>query len=387
MPNPLMPYISSVHTVAAYRRIQQQLGQDLVVFTAMNLVAQRRGFVFDLPESPAEYHQKHDEIILSLSRYRSLPNREGLFFDLIEEIQCQLLGQDVHAERLRDLIVLETNKDFKVRLSENDAWLIEWELEHPDDLQDKRKIITVAHKSDWGDVVPWTVIQYLDSGFLLYKQKSYATALALMSIAVEATLRDVLSTKGYGFNPHASKVDVYEFSRAQVNVSGSDYTLTFLDVLPKGAGELLLSAGGILPIDIKIRRNKNPDKDDLLIRAPQYLLDHWSGNKIVQPAETKNIGGLGEALKIARVVERIITKADLFPDVDEVLQAIRNNLIHLSNNSLNEELPQLSAVLKKKITLKDFIDQPKYVFDYLIDIPRFINDQYVKLWQSKIHLP
>jgi hypothetical protein len=39
---------------------------------------------------------------------------------------------------------------------------------------------------------------------------------------------------------------------------------------------------------------------------PTLSVDHWSSNAVVQAAVTKNIGGLGEALEIARDVERII---------------------------------------------------------------------------------
>ena len=62
MANPLQPYVNPTQAVTVYKKIQQQLGQDHIVFMAMNLVAQRRGFVFDLPISTADYTQKHQEI-------------------------------------------------------------------------------------------------------------------------------------------------------------------------------------------------------------------------------------------------------------------------------------------------------------------------------------
>jgi hypothetical protein len=358
----------------------------------MNQVAQRRGFVFDLPASSAEYSQKHHEVEQSLNRYQALLDRQGLFFELMEEIHSQLIanGQGIHAERLRNLVILEINKDFKIRLSEDCAWLVEWNVIVDDEgILESRDVFAVTYNSIWEYVVPWTVVQYLNSGILLYKQKLYATALALMSIAVEATLRDVLSTYGYSFVSGAYKVDIYGYSQAQVNVSGTKYTLTFLDPMPRGPNDLSVSAGGVLPVDIKIRREINSAKKriDLLIKAPLFLIDHLSGNQVVQPAQTNSINGLGEALKIARDIEKVITPLDLPPDVDEVLLAVRNNLIHLSNDSLDVGLPKFAVLSPTgRFTVKNFISKPNLVFDLVTDIPRFVNDQYVKLWKAGKHI-
>ena len=389
MPNPLLIYLNSPQTVALYQKISQQLGQDEIIFSSMSQIAQRRGFAFDLPTNPAEHPQKHQEMEQSFTRYQNFPNRQGLFFDLINEIQTQLQinGQDIHADRLRDLISIDTSKDFKMLVSGECAWIVEWIVANPDDLTDERKIAATVYQGIWGNVIPWTVLQYLNSGILLYKQKSYATALALLSIAVEATLRDVLSTKGYSFALRANKQDVYDFSKAYVNIVGATYTLTFPDPMLKQVAELPVSAGGALPVEIQIRRDKNPAREDLLIKVPQFLIDHWSGDHVIQYAQTKSVDGLGEALRIARNVERVITPQDLPIDVDDVVKAVRNNLIHLSSDSMDVELPRFAALSQNgRFTVRDFIDRPNLVFDFVIDIPRFVNDQYVKLWKAGTHI-
>lgn len=390
MPNPLQAYLNPPQAVDLYQKTVQLLGQDEIIFFSMSQIAQRRGFAFDLPANLDEYPQKHQEIEQSFTRYHNFPNRQGLFFDLVNEIQTQLQtnGQGIHADRLRDFVSIATAKDFKILISGDCAWILEWIVANPDDPADERKIPATVYQGAWGNVVPWTVLQYLNGGILLYKQKSYATALALLSIAVEATLRDVLSTRGYTFTLRANKQDIYDFSRALVNVDGANYTLTFPDPMPKLPADLNVSAGGTLPIEIRVRRDGNPAREDLLIRAPQFLIDHWSGNRVIQPAQTNSVDGLGEALRIARNVERVITPLDLPIDVDDVVKAVRNNLIHLSSDSMDVELPRFAALSPNgSFTVKEFIDKPNLVFDFVIDIPRFVNDQYVKLWKAGTHIP
>ncbi len=389
MPNPLQTYLNPPQTVALYQGVVQLLGQDEIIFLSMSLIAQRRRFAFDLPVNLGEYPQKHQEIENSFTRYHNFPDRQGLFFDLINEIQTQLQinGQDLHANRLRDFVSIATAKDFNVLISGDCAWIVEWAVANPDDSSDERKIPATVYQGVWGNVIPWTVLQYLNGGILLYKQKSYATALALLSIAVEATLRDVLSTRGYTFTMRANKQDIYDFSRALVHVNGANYTLTFPDPMPKQPTELNTSSGGVLPIEIRVRRDGNPAREDLLIRAPQFLIDHWSGNRIIQPAQTNSVDGLGEALRIARSVEGVVTPLDLPIDVDDVVKAVRNNLIHLSSDSMDVELPKFASLNPNgKFTVKDFIDKPNLVFDFVIDIPRFVNEQYVKLWKAGTHI-
>jgi hypothetical protein len=387
MTNPLHPFVKTAQAVALYQRIYQQLGNDLVIFAAMNQVAQRRDFVFDLPTPATTYAEKHQEIEQSLI-HQNLLNRQGVLFDLIEEIQTQFTinGAGVHAERLRDLVILETGKDFKIKIGDDGAWFVEWAISvEYDNFTDAAELPIVVYENSRGTVTPWDIVQYINSAVLLYKQKSYATALALASIALEAMLRDVLATRGYSFTLGANKYDIYGFSRAQVDVTGSSYTITFIDPMPKNPAELLTSAGGALPVDIQIRREKKASREDLLVKAPQFLLDHWAGNNIVQHAQVNNITGLGEALRIAREVEHIIVPADLPPDVDPVIKAVRNNLIHLSSDSMEEELPRY-ATPPDKFTVRDFIGKPNLVFDLLATIVKLTNKQFVQLWKNNIAL-
>lgn len=302
MSNPLLPYVNPVQSLATYGRIKDQLGQDNLIFEAMRRVATKRGFSFSLPSELAEVEDKHHEIEQSLKREVMLARR-GLFFDLMEELHSQLLVADkqVMAERLRLLIDLRFQDDFSIKLNLEGAWIIQWELTVDNESGSYENVVSlVVYRQDKNQIVPWHVVEYINSGIVLFRRKAYATALALMTVAVEATLRDALATRGYG------------------------------------AGQ------------------------------------------------RKKIWGLSQALSIARDEERLITAADLPPDLDDVLKAIRNNLLHLSAESFNAKLPRYNSISTiGSYTLADFIRDKELVSTFVIDIPRFVNDQYVKLWKSE----
>ena len=101
-------------------------------------------------------------------------NRQGLFFELMEELLSQLRvnGQDIHVERLLKLVELNTNKGFLIKLSREGTWLMEWSVAvDVDETSDSRDVFAVVFKGGWENIVPWFVAQYLHSGILLYKHR------------------------------------------------------------------------------------------------------------------------------------------------------------------------------------------------------------------------
>lgn len=87
----------------------------------------------------------------------------------------------------------------------------------------------------------------------------------------------------------------------------------------------------------------------------------------------RNVTGLGAALAIARNDERFLTPDILPMDLDKVLITIRNNLVHLSRESLLVSLEGTDQ------TLNDFISDSNRVFALLSYIPPFITKQYNEL--------
>lgn len=68
---------------------------------------------------------------------------------------------------------------------------------------------------------------------------------------------------------------------------------------------------------------------------------------------------------------------DLPTDLDEVIQVVRNNLVHLSGQALTTPLTAIDP--SGGFTLEDFLSDPRKVYDLIIGVPRFINKQYVEL--------
>jgi len=359
----------------------------------MAQVSQRRGQNFILPASPSEYQQKHNEIKNLLSRFMSILDRRSMFFELVDEIYTQLSAQNENQniEKLLKIAVINLEDNLKLKLGELGAWLLEWDvLLETEYGRTQRTLPAFLYESNWGIIVPSEVLQYIKSGIYLYNRKIYPTALALLSIAVEATLRDILSTKGYTFAHGASKVDIYEYAKANVDANQTGYSVVFTEAIPQPPEEFSASFDGNTPIEIKIRRSVNQKKNrvDLVVQAPPPLIDHWSSANVQQEGNPKNLGGLGEALDKARNVEEIITNDDLPEDIDVVLKAVRDNLVHFSSNNLDEELTNFGWRSETGIfTLRDFLNDKELVFDLITGIPEFVNAQYVKLWQNNIHLP
>jgi hypothetical protein len=392
MGNPLVSYVTSVTAVKIYQNIQRDIPAH-IVFDAMAQVAQRHQQNFVLPTSPAEYIQKHREIENQLSRFINVLNRKSFFFEFLDEILVQLDndGYRQYVDRFLSNTVIETVYDHKIRLSPLGAWGFSWNvLLDPSDINTQRDLLALAYANSWGPIVPSTVLQYLISGTFLYKQKIFPTAVALMTIAVEATLRDVLwANGGYTFSAGASKVDIYEYTRASVDVSPTGYHLIILDPVAQPPQNLTTSFPGALPVEIEIRRNINQAKNrlDFVVKTPPNLIDHWSTGDVQQKGNPKLIGGLGEALDIARSTS-VITNEDLPATVDGTLKAIRNNLIHLSSNALSEELKDFAWKNPGGVfTLSDFVQDKELVFDLITEIPEFVNNQYLKLWKNNIQLP
>jgi hypothetical protein len=192
----------------------------------------------------------------------------------------------------------------------------------------------------------------------------YSAALALISITVEATLRDILATRGYSFVPGASSADQYEWVDLQVDVDSSS---SHFIVHTPGTVAIPPSRFGF----------------ELVIRSPE-LIDHWSSSTIAQAGQL-TLSGLGTALNIARNRENIISPEDLTPDFDAVITAVRNNLIHLSGTALDTHLPDYDPLSPgRNYTLRDFLKSSEMVFDIVKNVPQFTNQQYLRLRQQGI---
>ncbi len=151
--------------------------------------------------------------------------------------------------------------------------------------------------------------------------------------------------------------------------------------MPLGAADFVNSFAGA-PVEIKLKRipKKNGARIDLSVVAPNPLFEHWTTATVETPG-VLTVGGLGAALDIARNQVGCVTAEDLALDFDEVLQAVRNNLVHLSGAALDTPLPRFE-VLKRGFALRDFLLDDLLVQDFVAAISRFVTVQYVELRRS-----
>lgn len=376
--------ISADSLKETYQQVRRTMsGSENIIFEAMNAITNNRRNPFIPPSSLNEYNSKHIEIEAVLA-YPAAGRGIETAMRLMEEIMVRvgrlggIPGYSTHD--LRDKMTFRTDTSrTAIILTDELHWAAKWDIDKQSD-----KIFLDIYSKEKGEIVPTYLVRYVDYAILAYQEKINIVALALLSITIEATLRDVLANKGYAFDRASSPVDIYGFARADVGVLGNAYTLTFKDSVPLSPTDFL-STHGSNSVEIEIRRNINSNRNriDLLLRDPHDLIDHWSTNTIVQAAATKRVNGLGEALNIARNVERFITPGTLLEDFDEVIKVIRNNLVHLSGDALNTPLPMFNDRSPTNLfTLQNFLDDDELVYDFIRNVPRFIREQYNDLRKS-----
>ncbi len=381
-------HISKDSLINTYKDIKRLLyGNDAIIFNAWTTVVANYRITFILPSNPSEFPQKHDEIVNRLNHPNLLLGRE-LMMSLMEEIwkQVLVLGgvPGIYNNDLLAIMAFQvSSEEVIIYLTPDSHWAVKWSISlHHKNINDNNEIVLELQDRNWGEIVPLHILQFIHTAINAYRQGMYASAATLLSICLESTLRDVLVAKGYSFDPTVPSVDEYPYTEADVGVNGSSFTINFRKGMPKSPKDFLLSTGAAAPVEVKIRRVINQRKKgrvDLSIIAPPDFIDYWSENVPSRFAQ-KRVNGLGEALDIARRKEGFLTQGVLPEDFDEVIKVIRNNLIHASENSLNAPLYVYDS--SGHFTLKDFLDDELKVYDLMVYVPKFINDQYVGLRKS-----
>lgn len=362
-------------------------GSQHLLFNAMAQLSPGTPSKVVAPISPAEFGRKRNEIARILQSpvmLRGLEVALKLFEDVYLAVDAQGGVPGYRPQDLLDLLRIHTEQpDETIALSKDMHWIVEWPVCLPAAGPETRMSCEWFARP-WGVVVPPYVVNYLASAATARRQKRNDAAVALLSIAAEATLRDVLSSQGYSFTHRARSKDVFAYCTAKVTAdeaSGS-YIVKFDGTMPLAVDDFATSFSGA-PVEIKVKRvpkYANRTRIDINIVAPNPLHDHWTSPTVEMPG-APTVGGLGEALDIARNRLACVTAEDLALDLDEVLQAVRNNLVHLSGAALDTPLPRFDF-LKRDFALRDFLLDEHLVQDFVAAISRFVTGQYVELRRS-----
>lgn len=362
-------------------------GSQHLLFAAMARLTNGTPSHVVAPTGPAEFARKRNEIariFQSPMLLRGLEIALHLFEEVYRDVDAQGGVPGYRPQDLLDLLRIETEQpDETISLSTDMRWIVEWPVRLPTGGPETRMSCEWLARP-WGAVVPPYVVNYLSSAATARRQKRNDAAVALLSIAAEATLRDVLSSHGYSFSHGTVSKDVYAYSRAQViaDAAAGTYIVKFHDAMPLDVADFGSSFAGA-PVEIKLKRvpkNMSGTRIDLNIVAPNPLHEHWTTAMVEKPG-VPTVGGLGAALDIARNQVACVTAEDLALDFDEVLEAVRNNLVHLSGAALDTPLSRFD-VLKKGFTLRDFLLEDLLIQDFVAAISRFVTGQYVELRRS-----
>lgn len=378
--------VSPDDLTAAYGRLKTLFrGHENMIFDAMSAaVASNNLPAFDLPAATSEYEQKHAEIESRLSKGKVRGQQTAI--SLMEEILRHVIEQGgvrgiSNDDVIKCLYLTTSEENILLRLREQNHWAAEWTVKlNYKGVNESRPISVNIHSSTLGEITPLYVVEYINSAMYNYFRGMYATSIALLAIAVEATLRDILVFLNYSYSPRASSVDVYPYTTAKLKVEGTGYLLTFDNPLPRSVADFEVSTGGATEVGISIRRLIKPlssgDRTDIYMLVPESVVDHLSVNIPSSPAQ-RSVSGLGAALRVIRYSEDLVSLVELPLDFEEVLTVVRNNLIHLSGEAMEKPLTMMDPSGDYK--LKDFLDDDEAVFDFITSIPDFINGQYMKL--------
>jgi len=302
----------------------------------------------------------------------------NLLISWIEELHTELVANGgAHGVTLLDFINscrIKVENNVIIKLTSDRKWQIEWEL--PSDEDSEQIAIHIRNISiSNDDIVPDYIIQYVWQSIIAYNNKNYLTSLALISIALEGTLRDALELKGYTYNYGAQVNDVYSFEEMEVYPDVNGFQVKFANAMPRNYNDFLTESGKVVPEKIRIKRFKNGPNWRMELRDIDYLKDFWSTDNIVTPATGSiNIGGLGTALNVARNQAGILTNSILPADTDDVFQKVRNNLIHLSGAALTTPIASVGG-----ISLEEFTSSRSRIFDAIWSICGTVDQLYIRI--------
>lgn len=298
---------------------------------------------------------------------------EKLYEDLLANGAMGVTANDfcnISSFKLRDGAV--------IKFASNGRWNFEWTVSSS---QGEEKILLPLRKIaiTENDIVPSYVVQYVNQSIIAYHYENYLTALSLISIALEGTLRDALSEKGYTYTHGMQTIDSYEIKTAEISGNKSGFNIIFQDPMPRPHSDFLIEPNVNPPHIVKLKRLQKNGNWFLEIRNVDYLKDFWSSSVVSQAGQI-NISGLGTALSVARDITKanILDVSILPDDTDGVIQQVRNNLIHLSGDAMT------SPIAAVGISLEDFASDQAKVFDTIWSICGAIEKLYSKIADGTI---
>lgn len=204
------------------------IGHEPIIFDSMHLVLPS----FTLPINDAQFDSKFLEIDRILSR-RAMTGGIDMFFKLIDNILFKIIQENTPIDLAS--LVGYWNFDIQERcnifLTESGHWLYKNSVfvNHMHHTFTHDHIITLIDPTH-GIVVPQYILEYFHTALNCFNQYQYLACLALNSIIVEGTLKDVLITRGYQFTNRRNSRYISGLGAALINARNVELFLTPADL-------------------------------------------------------------------------------------------------------------------------------------------------------------
>lgn len=316
-----------------------------------------------------------DQVAALRRRIGNIGDDEGqdLYVLWIESL-CTSLNQNpipgVDDTAVRDACYIEVDLVSSFVYNSSSIWRAEWKIVSGNN-QDRARV-TLRNLNDLQRIVPKYVYEYIDQSLSAFQRNRNGVSMALISIALEASVRDALVPHGFTHNQNGPTSDIYQKIDITIQPEGNDYRLSLNGASETNQSDFnLIVPPGTTSVSARIKRLEYNGAFKLQIDGNDDVVPYLSSSAISQSAVSR-ISGLGKAMQIARSIG--VINPYVFPeDLDTPIQAVRNNLIHLSGAAMTQ------LVLNRpsgNITLQEFIDDDEKVFDALINIVLLVDELY-----------
>ncbi len=207
--------ISAEGLKETYNQVRSAMSSsENIIFEAMNSITSGRRNPFIPPSDVNEYNQKHleiEEILAYPIAGRGIETAMCLMEEIVQRVRPfgGVPGYSTH-DLLDRMRFRTTSPRTAIFLTDEMHWAARWDIDtHTATSEKPDKVFLDIYSRGTGEIVPSYLAKYVDYAILAYQEKINIVALALLSITIEATLRDVLAIRGYSFDRDGSSVDIY----------------------------------------------------------------------------------------------------------------------------------------------------------------------------------
>ena len=191
-----------LRTYSNVKELLCSVQSEKVIIDSMVVVSARQNYNFSPPSSKSQHQNKLREVDRILKRI-AITRGEDFVIELLEEVWKNVKNGNglpgVSNQDLLENIEFPFLEDSKVYLTDDLKWVVAWEI-LPSNEVGKQEITLTLQDSQLGVVIPPYVFEYLNTAIIAFKKQMFSVCLALNSIVMEATIKDVLFTKGYTFD-------------------------------------------------------------------------------------------------------------------------------------------------------------------------------------------